>query len=127
MPDFSLIRLKWDFLLGLHPLFLIAKSLPTVEDADNDRFGPIPFNDVDSLKNEITMLRSDFNLNIIKQQQFDISELAEGDPILEKLHLELDLLLEKLEDMVIDPQVREIKETNVSFILCFYMPSSSVI
>ena len=119
MPVLSLIRLKWDFLLRLHPLFLIAKSLPTVEDADNDHFGPIPFNDVDSLKNEITMLRSDFKLNIIKQQQFDISDLAEGDPTLEQLHIELDLLLEELEDMAIDPQVCEIEESDVSFCFVF--------
>jgi len=100
MPELSLIRLRWDFLQGLHPLFLIAKSLPTVESADSDHFGPISVNDVDPLKNEITMLRSDLKLNIIKQQLFDIGQLVEGDSILGQLQLELDLLLEELEILV---------------------------
>ncbi|EXA53633.1 hypothetical protein FOVG_01375 [Fusarium oxysporum f. sp. pisi HDV247] len=109
MPELNLIRAKWDFLKALHPLFLFAESLPTVEGADQGRYGSVSVDDVDSLKNQITMLRNDFKLNIIKQQLIDIDQLAEEGSRLGELHLELQSLLGELEDLV-DPKVGDINE-----------------
>ncbi|RYP72076.1 hypothetical protein DL771_004407 [Monosporascus sp. 5C6A] len=114
MPDLNLIRARWDFLRSLHPLFLFAESLPTVEGADYGLYGSMSIDDVDPLKNDITMLRNDFKLNIIKQQLADIDQLAEGSSEFEELQVELQSLLEELEDLI-DPQVRSIEELAPTF------------
>ncbi|KAI3322337.1 hypothetical protein HD806DRAFT_122430 [Xylariaceae sp. AK1471] len=108
MPDLQLVRTTWDFLRALHPLFHSAESLPTVEDAGGGCYGSLSADDVDSLKNEITMLRNDFKLNIIKQQLVDINQLAESSRLGE-LQLELRSLLEELEDLI-DPRICNIEE-----------------
>lgn len=114
MPDLNLVHARWDFLQAFHPLFLFAESLPTVEGVNQGHYGSVSVDDVDPLKNEITMLRNDFKLNIIKQQLVDVDQLAEGGSRLEELQFELQSLLEELEDLV-DPQVRGIEELEVSF------------
>lgn len=115
MPDLNLVRTRWDFLRAIHPLFPFAKSLPTVEGADQGHYGPLSVDDVDSLKNVITMLRTDLRLNIIKQQLLaDVDRLAEESSGLGELPLVLELLLEELEDLV-DPRVCDIEELEVSF------------
>lgn len=113
MDDLNLFRPRWDFLQALHPLFLLAESLPTVEDAGQGNYGSMSAEDIDPLKNEITMLRNDFKLNIIKQQLVDMDHLTEGDFKREKVQPELEFLLEELEDLV-DPRVHDIEQLEVS-------------
>lgn len=113
MSDLNALRAKWNFLRALHPLFLHAGSLPTVEGVDQGHYGYVSVDDVDNLKNEITMLRNDFKLNIIKQQQVDIDELAEEDSTLRGLELDLQILLEELETFV-NPTIYKIEEHIVS-------------
>ncbi|KAI1754550.1 hypothetical protein F4782DRAFT_492960 [Xylaria castorea] len=104
MLDLQVFRARWDLLRTLHPLFLIAESLPTVDAAAEGQYGHASVDDVDRLKNEITMLRNDFKLNIIKQQQLNIDQVAEDISMLEDLHRDLQSLLEEL-DGLINPQV----------------------
>jgi hypothetical protein len=111
MPD--PLRARWGFLQTLHPLFLFAESLPTIECADQGHYGSATVDDVDHLKNEITTLRNDFKLNIIKQQLVDINQLTEDDRTLEGLELNLQTLLEELEHLI-DPQVLSVEELEVS-------------
>jgi hypothetical protein len=66
------VRARWGFLRTLHPLFLVAESLPTIEGADEGQYDSATGYDIDHLKNQITTLRNDFKLNIIKQQLVDI-------------------------------------------------------
>lgn len=113
MLDLSIVRARWDFLSTIHPLFLYAESLPTVDGADEGDYGNVSVDDVDHLKNEITMLRNDFKLNIIKQQQVDFDQLAIEDSTLEGLKVDLQLLLEKLENLV-DSKVVDNEELEVS-------------
>jgi hypothetical protein len=104
MSNLVPVRVRWGFLQTLHPLFLLAESLPTIERADQGYYGSTTLNDVDRLKNEITTLRNDLKLNIIKQQLVDIDQLTEDDPTLEGLERDLQTLLEDLEHLI-DPQV----------------------
>lgn len=113
MPDLDIIRVRWGLLQALHPLFLYAKTLPTVEGADNGDYGTMSADDLDHLKNKITMLRNDFKLNIIKQEQVDIDELVQEDSAINALQLDLHPLLETLEDLV-DPEVPRIEVCEVS-------------
>lgn len=55
------------------------------------------------------MLRNDFKLNIIKQQQVDIDQLIQDGLLLEELQLDLRSLLEELESLV-DAQLEEGEE-----------------
>lgn len=107
------LRARWGFLQTLQPLFLVAESLPTIEGVDQGLYGSATVDDVDDLKNEITTLRNDFKLNIIKQQLVDINQLTEDDPTLEGLRLDLQMLLEELEHLI-DPQVLSFEELEVS-------------
>lgn len=104
MLDPYLVRAKWNFLATIHPLFLYAQSLPTVEGAGEVQYSNASAPNIDRLKNEITMLRSDFKLNIIKQQQVDVEQLDTEDSTFKWLQRDLQLLLEELENMV-DPNV----------------------
>ncbi|KAI0977232.1 hypothetical protein F4678DRAFT_477323 [Xylaria arbuscula] len=106
MLDLDVFRARWDLLRALHPLFLIAESLPTVEGAADGQYGSGSADDIDHLKNEITMLRNEFKLNIIKQQQLDLDQIAEDTSTIKDLHLDLQTLLEEL-DSLIDPRVLE--------------------
>jgi hypothetical protein len=118
MPDLTAARARWCFLRILHPLFLCAESLPRVEDADQDQDGTGAFDDyavdrVDHLKNEITTLRNDLKLNVIKQQLVDTDQLTEDDAIVEGLEAELHSLLVQLEDLI-DPTVLGLEESQVN-------------
>ncbi|KAI0437238.1 hypothetical protein F4803DRAFT_556191 [Xylaria telfairii] len=106
MSDLHVFRARWDLLRTLHPLFLIAESLPTVGAVADGQYGDVSADDIDHLKNEITMLRNEFKLNIIKQQQLDIDQIAEDIAIIQDLHLDLQTLLEEL-DSLIDLRVVE--------------------
>ena len=114
MSSLAPVRGRWGFLQTLHPLFFLAESLPTIERADQGYYGSTAVNDVDvdHLKNEITMLRNDLKLNIIKQKQVDIDQLTEDDPAFERLELDLQTLLEDLE-LLIDSQVFRHEEFDV--------------
>ena len=116
MPD--PLRARWGFFQTLHPLFLVAESLPTIAGADHGHYGTASVDEVDHLKNEITTLRNDFKLNIIKQQLVDINQWAEDDPTLEWLGWNLQTLLEELEHLI-DPQVLSLDELEVSSKLGF--------
>jgi hypothetical protein len=107
------VRARWHFLSTIHPVFLHAESLPTIDAADEGQYGHVPEDDVEHLKNEITMLRNDLKLNIIKQQQIEIEELSTEDYILEGLERDLELLLEELEHTV-DAKAIEYDDTEVS-------------
>ncbi|KAI1089240.1 hypothetical protein F5B19DRAFT_467985 [Rostrohypoxylon terebratum] len=109
MTDLTLVRARWDFLSTIHPLFLYAESFPMVEDADGRRYGYMTGDEVNHLKNEITMLRNDFKLNIIKQQQVEFDLLTAGDSIVEELQFGLEELLGELETLV-DPNVLDSEE-----------------
>lgn len=55
---------------------------------------------MEHLKNDITMLRNDFKLNIVKQQQVDLDQLAEDESRLRALQSDLNLILAELENLV---------------------------
>ncbi|KAJ4305481.1 hypothetical protein N0V90_001012 [Kalmusia sp. IMI 367209] len=134
MSQLEIVRAQWDFLRILQPLFHVAKSLPTVEEVDQgDHYGltdapsssgtenstsrdAIEYpaaDDIDILKDEITILRNDLKLNIIKQQQVDLDRMAaEGALDLEDLQNELILLLDELERLV-DPTVNDIVDSGL--------------
>jgi hypothetical protein len=110
MPEVDLVRARWEFLLRLQHLCVNAKSFPTVEGVDQGHYGSLSVNDAFYLTNEITMLRSDFKFNIIKQQQlFGGDQSVEWDSRLQELRLESQSLLEELQDLV-DPKVCDIKD-----------------
>ncbi len=130
MPDLNAARARWGFLRVLHPLFLCAESLPRVEDADQDHDGTGAFDDsavdrVDHLKNEITTLRNDLKLNVIKQQLVDTDQLTEDDAIVEGLEPELHSLLVQLEDLI-DPMALGLEESQVNLPFCSRGASYSV-
>ena len=106
MPHLNLVHGGWNFLQTLHPLFLFAESLPTIEGADQDQYGYVAGDAIEHLKNEITMLRNDFKLNMIKQQQVDIEQLCEDESILDRLQPDLQTLLEALESLI-DPRIHD--------------------
>jgi hypothetical protein len=115
MSDLTTVRATWGFLQTLHPLFLFAESLPTVDGAEahfdaEQAATPATSDDVEHLKNEITRLRSGLKLNIIKTQLVDIYELSEDDPTegLDDLEAELQIVLEELEQIV-DSNVLELE------------------
>lgn len=123
MPDLNLVRARWDFLSTIHPLFLYAESLPTIEGADEGQYGYMSGDNIDHLKNEITMLRNDFKLNIIKQQQVDVDQLTTEDSTLEELQLDLEVLLGELENLV-DQKVIHDEELEVSYDPCICQTTS---
>lgn len=104
MAGLTAVRARWGFLLTIHPLFLSAESLPTIERASQGYYDTTSIEDIYHLENEITTLRTDFRLNFIKQQQVDIDQLTEEDPALEGLGVDLQTLLDKLEDLI-DPGI----------------------
>ncbi|SPN98624.1 uncharacterized protein DNG_01669 [Cephalotrichum gorgonifer] len=63
--------------------------------------------EIDSLNNDITILRSDFKLSIIKGKEVDLDQLADDDSGLSDLHLELQVFLAELEQLI-DPQIHDI-------------------
>jgi hypothetical protein len=113
MPDEHIFRARWDLLRTLHPLFLVAESLPTVDAAVESCYDQPSVDDVDHLKNEITMLRNEFKLNIIRQQQLDIDQITEDISTLETLHRDLQTLLKEL-DSLINPQILGLENLTVS-------------
>lgn len=111
MPVINAAQALWDFLLAIHPIFLFSESLPTIDGAEQGRYGPLHDSDeLDRLKNEITMLRSDIKLNIIKQQQVDIEQLRDKSDI-DELVFELESLLGMFEALV-DDQVLDSCKTS---------------
>lgn len=109
----SSFRGRWDLLWTLHPLFLAAESFPTIENVDEGYYNLEGEYDINNLKDQITTLRNDFNLNIIKQQQIDIDQLIEESPTLVGLESDLQTLLEELEKLV-DPHVLDLETLKVS-------------
>ncbi|KAL3952900.1 hypothetical protein ACCO45_012843 [Purpureocillium lilacinum] len=108
MPGVGLtaVRARWDLLLALLPLFQLAESLPTIEDAEGGYYGSTSDYDVHQWKDVVTTLRSDFRLNITQQRLIDINRLSDDDPALEWLPPILQTLLEELEALV-EPRLRE--------------------
>lgn len=109
MPELIAARTRWGFLRILHPLFASAESLPSIEAADLGHYGSgvfedSPVDELGHLKNEITILRNDLRLNVIKQQLVDTELLTEDDSTVEGLETDLQSLLEQLEDLI-DPAV----------------------
>lgn len=84
----------------LHPLFLYADSLPTVKDAEKRYSYEVSLEEIEHLKNKITMLRNDFKLNIVKQQQVDLDQLTEDESLLQGLQSDLNIILAELESLV---------------------------
>ncbi|KAK4195218.1 subtilisin-like protein [Triangularia verruculosa] len=118
MSDLTAARARWCLLRTLHPLFPRAESLPKVEDADQYRDDTGAFDDhaiggLDHLKNEITTLRNDLKLNVMKQQQVEAGQLIEDDAVVEGLKDELESVLVQLEDLV-DPTVVDLEESQPS-------------
>ncbi|KAH8880243.1 hypothetical protein GQ53DRAFT_544815 [Thozetella sp. PMI_491] len=98
MSELDAVKSRWDLLRAVHPLFVFADTLPSVDGADEGRYGRVA--NVEGLKNEITTLRSDIKLNMIHQRQFDIDELRDED--VEELDEELYCLLEMFDGLVDD-------------------------
>ena len=71
---------------------------------------------IENLKNEITTLRNDLKLNVIKQQLVDTDQLTEDDAIVEGLEDDLYSLLVQLEDLI-DRRVLDLEESKVSYSL----------
>ena len=81
MSDLTAVRATWGFLQTLHPLFLFADTLPSADAAETyfdvgDADVSATEDEVENLKNEITMLRTGLKLNIVKTQMIDIEDLA---------------------------------------------------
>lgn len=115
MPDVTLARARWRVLQTIHPLFLLAETLPTPKDVDQGCYGSLSVDKGDHLKNEITTLRTDLRLNIIRQQQIDIEELENDDPNVEWLESSLQTLLEDLEDLI-DSEILQVEGLEVSLV-----------
>lgn len=117
MPGVGLtaVRARWDLLLALLPLFQLAESLPTIEDAEGGYYGSTSDYDVHQWKDVVTTLRSDFRLNITQQRLIDINRLSDDDPALEWLPPILQTLLEELEALV-EPRLREPEKVEVGFL-----------
>lgn len=96
----SSTRERWRFLQTLHPLFLFAESLPTIEAADHGHHDSATVDGVGDLTKDIVTLRSGLKLNVIKQRLVDIDQLTEDDPTVEGLELDLQTMLEELERLV---------------------------
>jgi hypothetical protein len=113
MPGIIDAQALWEFLRSIHPLFLFSESLPTIDGAEQGWYSTLHHGDeLDRLKNEITTLRSDLNLNIIKQHQVDIEQLRDESDI-DELIVELETLLDVFEGLV-DDQILDLPETSGS-------------
>lgn len=105
--DLTAICAKWRLLRVVYPLFPRAESLPKVEDVsidDDTSYYTLPAHEheqqVNRLKNDITKLRNDLKLNIIRQHNIDRYQLLEDNDIIEGFDKELDSMLTLFENLV---------------------------
>ena len=127
MQDLATVRERWSFLKTIHPLFGLAESFPTVERVDQGHYGWAAGEDGDHLKNEITLLRSDFKLNVSNQRELDIDQLNNDYCFPDKLEKHLEALLQKLEHLIdsqVTSQVDLLKELEVTSKVSLFEHSS---
>ncbi|KFY82286.1 hypothetical protein V498_08628 [Pseudogymnoascus sp. VKM F-4517 (FW-2822)] len=94
-------RARFHLLRSVHPLFSL--SLPTVEDVESGRYGPLPKDSVKlaDLVNDVTILRLDIKCLPVKLQQIDIDQ-AKSDIDIDRLIKAFDSLLGLFEESVLD-------------------------
>lgn len=119
MINLHQVRAAWDLLQTLHPLFLYAGSLPTIEDAEKRHSRQASSEEMEHLKNEITMLRNDLKLNIVKQQQVDFDQPTEDESLLQALQSDLSFILAELENLV-DARIVEGRVAELRRVLSLY-------
>ena len=103
MSDLTAVRQRWGFLQKLQLPFILAENFPSVERADQSHYDSSADEHGHNLMNGITLLRTDFRLNIKGQQELDITKFDKY-PYIANLASNLEKLLQELEHLV-DPQV----------------------
>lgn len=126
MPGTSKVaQARWECLLVVQHLCLHSKSLPSVDAAEQ---GCYALHDIslESLKNDITILRSDLQLNIFKQRDYHPAQLTDQEDI-RKLEVACDLLLAVFEGLVNGQILTDNTTGNVSAeILVWHLPSMGI-
>ncbi|KAI9146885.1 Thermostable alkaline protease [Paramyrothecium foliicola] len=111
----------WELLRAIHPLFLFSDSLPRIDSAENGQCGSMEGASLEAINNDITTLRSDVKLNIIKQHLIDVEQLGDLDDG-EELEDELHRLLGMFEELVKDTVLNSVEDSRTLDCCSTYYP-----